>query len=299
MINWGVSMRQGARRVMEDAYEVTENSEELFFGIYDGHNGNHAAKAAAHGLDNGEHYVQSLRSLIAESSLSGQERYVRAFHEFDDSFRLCQDRSGTTAMIAHIKLSGNEPHVYLAWAGDTRAVLIGKDFLLDRGGLTEVSCDHKPDRADEKERIKEAEGFVTNYGCSRVGGLLAVSRSLGDAQVKGLVKGVIATPEIKRIRLDSDYYILVLATDGVWDVLSNKQAAKVVCACLSLNVSGKGVPEKSHEYTAEDGNDSRMTHAARMLRDAAKEKGSTDNISVAVVELHLPDRYRNMLYKSS
>lgn len=48
----------------------------------------------------------------------------------------------------------------------------------------ELSRDHHPDREDEKARIKAAGGFVRIWGVPRVNGILAVSRSIGDVNLK-------------------------------------------------------------------------------------------------------------------
>lgn len=65
--------------------------------------------------------------------------------------------------------------LYVANAGDSRSVLCrnNKPFPL--------SVDHKPDDALEKNRIKEAGGFVSE---GRVNGNLNLSRALGDLEYK-------------------------------------------------------------------------------------------------------------------
>ena len=50
-----------------------------------------------------------------------------------------------------------------------------------------LSCDHKPSRPDEMKRIEKSGGFVMHLGVPRVNGVLAVSRALGDAELKHLV----------------------------------------------------------------------------------------------------------------
>lgn len=163
-IKWGVSARQGVRWVMEDAYNVVHHTvgdaQELFLGLYDGHGGELAAQSAAHGLAceescvDEDHRVKSLYSLITESNYVGARCYIRAFHEFDEHFRVQSNcRSGTTAFVAHVKLYDEEPHLYCAWVGDTRAILFNQEKVLD------ASCDHKPNRADEKERIYQQGGL--------------------------------------------------------------------------------------------------------------------------------------------
>lgn len=55
---------------------------------------------------------------------------------------------------------------------------------------------------------------------------LAMSRSIGDF-VAGEV-GVIAEPEIQHLELTSDYKFLILASDGIWEFLSNQAVVEMV-----------------------------------------------------------------------
>ena len=65
-----------------------------------------------------------------------------------------------------------------------------------------------------------AGGRILWYGCFRVEGDLAISRSFGD---KDLKRWVTAQPDFQSHWLcDSDEF-LILASDGLWDVLSNQQ----------------------------------------------------------------------------
>jgi protein phosphatase 2C len=99
--------------------------------------------------------------------------------------------------------------------------------VINRGGQDlAMTIDHKPDRYDEHERIKVAGGSVTNTRIPRVmPGKLAVSRSIGDRHIKcHRIKGVVvATPEHQVLSLDNCRSLL-LASDGLWDVLSCKEA---------------------------------------------------------------------------
>lgn len=54
----------------------------------------------------------------------------------------------------------------------------------------------------------------------RVGGVLAVSRSFGDHSLRGF--GVIATPDVISVDLRIIHKYLIVATDGLWDVITPK-----------------------------------------------------------------------------
>eukprot|EP00967_Tisochrysis_lutea_P043238 scaffold52215_cov15-Tisochrysis_lutea.AAC.1 len=100
-----------------------------------------------------------------------------------------------------------------------------------------LSVDHKPNSKEERQRIENAGGVVVWAGTWRVGGVLAVSRAFGD---KPLKRYVIATPDIREESLRDDDEFLILASDGLWDVISNQvQKAQQTC-CMQSHQSLAG-----------------------------------------------------------
>ena len=100
--------------------------------------------------------------------------------------------------------------MYVANVGDTRAVL-SKNGVAER-----MSQDHKATDKSEVERIRSGGGIVVE---NRVGGSLAVTRAFGDHSLKR--DGVIAKPFINKHALRPFDKFLVIASDGVWDVLED------------------------------------------------------------------------------
>jgi len=133
--------------------------------------------------------------------------------------------------------------------GDSRAV-IGEG-----GTATPLTNDHKPNRPDERSRIENVGGTVVHAGTWRVGGVLAVSRSFGNRQLK---QWIVSHPEIREDLMHSTTSCVILASDGIWDVIDNQEAIDIVA---------------QHE-NAES--------AARALATDAYERGSYDNISCVV-----------------
>ena len=88
--------------------------------------------------------------------------------------------------------------------------------------------------------------------------MLAVSRAIGDRHLK---EYVIPDPDVMKWVCSPEDLFLVLATDGLWDVFTNNQVAKVLQSCDD--------PQKG----------------AEMLARQAFAKGSTDNITVLVIDL--------------
>jgi serine/threonine protein phosphatase PrpC len=138
---------------------------------------------------------------------------------------------------------------------------------------------------------------------SRICGELSVSRSLGDVDYKGAARMsrhagwawppcrapseriftadlVLGTPEISIVRVpevESKVVrpFLILACDGLWEVLSSSEAVEIAARCLWE--ANRGV-----EGVGEDGG---TTHAAQRLTEAAIRLGSSDNVTVIVVLL--------------
>lgn len=161
---------------------------------------------------------------------------------------------GTTAITAFC----TKDRCLIANAGDARAVLLRDDQAI------RLSTDHKPDSPEEEARIVKAGGYVTKQTnktgktISRVNGLLAVSRALGDLFLQPFVT---PEPEITHFPLSSKPQLLILACDGLWDVVTDEEATEIA--------SSEDDPEK----------------AAIKLRDTALSYGSTDNISIIVVRI--------------
>lgn len=103
-------------------------------------------------------------------------------------------------------------------------------MLCRDGKAVPMSRDHKPTDSDEYTRIHCAGGYVFE---GRVNGCLNLSRAIGDLEYKepkGLPpeKQIItADPEIKTVELRSGDQFVILACDGIWDVLTHQQVSLV------------------------------------------------------------------------
>lgn len=253
----------GRRREMEDAVRVelgltSKGGEKYdFFGVYDGHGGARVAEACKERL----HRV--LEEEILEGNNKEWEKVMEGcFHRMDEEVE--SDRMmGSTAVVAVV----GKDEVVVANCGDSRAV------LCRAGVAVPLSVDHKPDRPDELERVEAAGGRIINWNGHRVLGVLATSRSIGDQYLKPFV---ISKPEVTVIERTENDEFLILASDGLWDVISNEVACQIGRRCLSGRMR-----RKSQEVVSEG----RAAEAAAVLVELAIARGSKDNISVIVVEL--------------
>ncbi|KAJ1690509.1 hypothetical protein LUZ63_014664 [Rhynchospora breviuscula] len=191
--------------------------------------------------------VESFKRLDAKVAAANQELTM------DDGVEPgLRETIGSTALVAVV----GDKMIIVANCGVSRAVLC-------RGGsAVTLSSDHKPNRPDEMQRIEEAGGKVMESDGYRVGGVLTTSRSIGDHNLKPCV---ICEPEVTIMeRLEEDEF-LILASDGLWDVISNEMACMIVRNSLSVGTT--------------------LDDAASLLTRIAISRGSRDNISVLVVQL--------------
>jgi len=131
-------------------------------------------------------------------------------------------QAGATSVVVCVR--GDT--AYCANAGDSRAVLARKG-----GEAVDMSEDHKPTNEGERKRIVNAGGFVSE---GRVNGSLALSRALGDFEYKTnkeldeRQQAVTAFPEIREFKLREGDEFMILACDGIWDVVSSQECVNFV-----------------------------------------------------------------------
>jgi protein phosphatase 1L len=256
IITYGVSTHKNKRPYQEDRFAHAVDSNGQFFGVYDGHGGAHVSELLAKDLY--QHFALA-KGTLKEQSYGAllKDRLYRAFEWADYESQNTWPNEGSTALAVYID---KKDTMHCAWAGDTRAV------LECNGKACFFTADHKPDRKDEKERIERAGGKVYKHGVWRVNGL-AVSRSIGDKTCKMLGVGqIIATPEYAQKQLTSDNHFLIMASDGLWDVMNNEEVITLVEQALQQKKI--------------------CTSIALMLRNLAIAKGSNDNITVCVVKFN-------------
>lgn len=134
-------------------------------------------------------------------------------------------------------------------------------------------------------RIQEAGGRVIYWDGPRVLGVLAMSRAIGDNYLKPYV---ISEPEVTITERTEEDECLILASDGLWDVVSNETACGVARMCLQSRKppSPHGSPENDVTVTgAGESSDQLCSDASILLTKLALARHSTDNVSVVVVDL--------------
>ncbi|VAI07323.1 unnamed protein product [Triticum turgidum subsp. durum] len=311
---YGVTSVCGRRRDMEDAVSVRPEflPGHHFFGVFDGHGCSHVATSCGERM----HEIVAeetggARSLGSDDADRWMGVMERSFARMDAEAVSSRSRaSGAPTCRCELQLPKCD-HV-----GSTAVVaVVGPRHLV---AAIPLSSDHKPDRPDELERIQAAGGRVIFWDGARVFGVLAMSRAIGDSYLKPFV---ISDPEVRVLdRKDGEDEFLILASDGLWDVVSNEVACHVVRSCVRSKAkrrggrssptsnlsprqsSGSGSGSSSGDEAQNDGGgcadarsesdeesgedvDEACAEAAILLTKLAIARQSSDNVSVVVVNL--------------
>jgi protein phosphatase 1L len=165
----------------------------------------------------------------------------------------CEEGSTATVVIQFRRYGKH--FLQVLNTGDSRAIC-----LTEAGQIYPLSRDHKPNTYYERERINKVNYRKKNKKEIYFDGYvhrvhdLAVSRSLGDVYA---APQVTHKPEITVFQ--GEVTVFVVATDGLWDVMSNEEVIGFVMT------------------------NKKATNLARLLIDEALRRGSSDNISVYIV----------------
>lgn len=294
---FGAASTCGRRRDMEDAVAIhpffcrrdhESVSESHYFGVYDGHGCSHVAMKCRDRL----HELVKEEIEKVEARTEWKNAMEKSFGRMDKEVIVCNgsemasdcrcelqtpecDVVGSTAVVAIV----TPDKVIVANCGDSRAV------LCRNGKAVPLSVDHKPDRPDELSRIQAAGGRVLFWDCPRVLGVLAMSRAIGDNYLKPFVS---CEPEVTVTDRTAEDDCLILASDGLWDVVSNDTACGVARMCLR----GRALAgdSKSNSCLSDGGStgenvDKACLDASMLLTKLALARRSSDNVSVVVIDL--------------
>lgn len=315
----GMDFRSGQNKICQDNFFFIVHNNCLLSVLCDGHGteGHHISKYA---LD----YIQkSFKKKFSAFKHDPKSSVFSILQKCDEKIlsQLECTLSGTTIIINFIA----DGVAFTASLGDSRAVLGYLDPVAEtckqRQGkyFRQITCersfkvfpltvDQKPEDEKEEFRIKKSGGLVHKYmdafgrsvGPYRVwqsngsGPGLAMSRSLGDKVGKGC--GVISVPlhTEKRLVSGKDQYI-VLASDGVWDVMENVEVVNFV-----EKWKGMCLNQENEDYPANPNNSSisrLLCEEARYrwLGIAQSERVCIDDISCVVIDFAIDNATESVL----
>ncbi|KAM3286914.1 putative protein phosphatase 2C 6 [Capsicum chacoense] len=173
---------------------------------------------------------------------------LRAFRAMDKELKLHPSIdcfcSGSTAVT--LVMQGQD--IFVGNVGDSRAVLATRDKD-DNLTAVQLTVDLKPNLPREAARIHKCKGRVFALqdepevarvwlpNCDSPG--LAMARAFGDFCLKDF--GLISVPDVYYHHITERDEFVLLATDGVWDVLSNKEAVDIVASAPSRATGGRAL----------------------------------------------------------
>ncbi|KAF9612579.1 hypothetical protein IFM89_002175 [Coptis chinensis] len=284
-----LEMLLGAR-VLEGMNQRLSHATSHFFGVYDGHGGSQVANYCRDRMHSALiEEIEILKQGLSNGStrddwkMQWEKALINCFLKVDDevggkvsrgggdgiSEPVASETVGSTAVVAVICSS----HIIVANSGDSRAVL----------------CRGKEPMAleDEYARIEAAGGKVIQWNGHRVFGVLAMSRSIGDRYLK---PWIIPDPEVTFVPRVKEDECLILASDGLWDVMTNEEVCDVARRRILLWHKKNGTSALAERG---EGVDPAAQAAAECLSKLALQKGSKDNITVIVVDLKAHRKFKS------
>lgn len=253
------------RKQMEDFHNFKflsiKNFYFNYFSIFDGHSG---TEVPIFLRDNFHKYLENeLESKSFSSDYESNNQII--INSIKDSFeRIDKDiinnnnfkkENGSTGTIILLYRDINNPLrkiLICANVGDS------KGYIINKNNIKQITNDHNCDNENEVTRIRNSGGIVFQ---GRVFGSLMLTRSFGDKEFKQ-TGGVLATPHIFCDTIkDNDLYAII-ASDGVWDIISQEQLFQL----SKTNMSSKDFSKK--------------------IVITAMEGGTRDNVSCFVIKLN-------------
>lgn len=228
----------GKRPTMEDSLIIRESSKPKtpsLYGVIDGHGGFRTSAISA----------SLIPSFFEKQEVKSISDIPTVFKQLNEKLSKMEVTDGATIVLATVTPS----LVSVAHLGDARAIVVKSD-----GSVYPLTFDHKPTERSELDVLKETRAFVAS---GRLSSHLAVSRALGDF----LIDGVSRMPDLTTYNIKENDSWLVLACDGVFDVLENEEVGEIVAKCGDIH------------------------RAAAMVKNEAIIRGSMDNVSVIVIDI--------------
>ncbi|XP_020262144.1 probable protein phosphatase 2C 73 [Asparagus officinalis] len=265
--------QQGWKGVNQDAMTIWEDfggaSDTTFCGVFDGH-GPYGHRVACYIRDNLpsklSSRLNSLQTILDDDNhvepnddnadtsefSSWKSTFTKAFEELDKELSnhatidcIC---SGTTA----VSIVKQREHLMIANLGDSRAILCTRDNT-NQLVPVQLTVDLKPNLPSEEERITSCRGrvfaldeepdvhriWLPDEDCPG----LAMARAFGDFCLKDF--GLISTPQVSYRKISEKDEFLVLATDGVWDVLSNEDVIRIISSATKRSDAAKQVVQQA------------------------------------------------------
>eukprot|EP00892_Ulva_mutabilis_P004230 jgi/Ulvmu1/2179/UM013_0024.1 len=167
---------------------------------------------------------------------------------------------------------GKEGEVSLVAANVGDSSVVCADFK--RMMKTHLTDDHRVTNAVENHRLTSTGALLTHNGTRLMG--LNLSRSIGDRALKNLNAGFLAVPYVSKVYnvAPADSLLLLLASDGLWDVTTTTAVVQVAHNVLQESPGDLGL-------------------LCQVLMDHAIRRKSKDDITVVAVQIHADENAKD------
>lgn len=251
-----VIMLQGKRPHMEDRARIIDNFHGNYslFVLCDGHGGDFVADFCVR-------HIASILKKHLDSGLDMKSSLTKTNSDLDDLVSEQESYMTGTTCIVILKSSD---HVWVSNCGDSRAIMNSGLRVID------LSKDHKP-IGNEQVRIEALGGHIQsmNGDVPRVNGELALTRAIGDKRLRPYV---IPTPDVSQFKFSNDNKFIIMATDGLWDIMTSSDVNRMVFSQYRRNMELtdnqllekiSNVLEQTIKETIEDNTTIIITHIRR------------------------------------
>ncbi|VVU95265.1 Protein phosphatase 2C [seawater metagenome] len=259
---------QGLRESNEDEHDIvlnmdTENKDNNkinIYGVFDGHGGSHVSTFLKSNLT--KYFVKKNKHDLFNNNKITIKYIRKVFDHVQNKLKKEKfaEHEGSTALLAIHNMELKKNNLWVANTGDSRCVICNKYNI-----AVQLSKDHKPNNFEERSRIHGLNGKISFDGSDWRIKDLSLSRAFGDLDATPFVTH---KPQIFKYKISSRDKFLILACDGLWDVLSNQEAVNFVLECCNF---GKQNNTKISDINIAD-----------KLANFALKSGSTDNITVVI-----------------
>jgi serine/threonine protein phosphatase PrpC len=255
----------GKRKQNEDKHNIIKNIDGAnpeyqninYYGLYDGHGGKFVSNFLSEHLS--RHFTDKRISYpLKKSDVNKLFNYTQKY--LKEKYEKKATHVGSTCLIVIQYIKNGHEYLNIMNLGDSRCVISRNNIAIP------LTKDHKPDKPEELLRITELGGMIVHDGYDWRIGDLSVSRAFGDLSGDPYIGH---EPDIFEYTITSKDHFMIIACDGLWDIISNQDAVDFVLKhCYDI----KTMNRKNDKI-----------NIAKKIADFANNNGSTDNISVIVV----------------
>lgn len=290
----------GTRDKNEDNHSVVLNSRGdnnnmypiNLFAVYDGHGGDEISAFLKKELPK---YFMSTKT---KQTFPLSKTFVNKVFDhitnkiITEYFSDAKETGSTCLVVIHFN-DGKHSYLQVFNVGDSRAV------LSCNGMAVALTKDHKPNWPDEKKRLLQLNNTTKHKNKIYFDGYdwricdLSVSRAIGDLESKPYISH---TPDIFTYQLSHNNQFLVIACDGLWDVLSNQDVVNFILEHMKDKqiYNSNEYKIKTHNYVAHKAFISNILsdvnkpkeetiNIAEKIGKYAISKGSLDNVTVIII----------------